>query len=262
MGWMPSCRALSAVITTVAAAPSEVCDELPAVTVPLAWKAGFRLPSASLEVSARGPSSTLKTISIRLGFDPLGVVKLTGTGTISSSNLPPWIAAMAFLWLFSENSSACSRLMPKRLAQRPRREAHREIGIGVVVHQPGIDRHLVPAHGDHAHRFSAAADGNLSASHSHGIRSQRDGLKSGGAEAVDRHGGDLDRQAGAKRCDARNVHSLLGFRRGAADDHIFYLFGIELRNALQRAFDGHGGQIVWTRGAQSAFTRFSNGGAN
>ncbi len=38
---MPSAFARSADITTAAAAPSEVCEELPAVTVPLAWKDGL-----------------------------------------------------------------------------------------------------------------------------------------------------------------------------------------------------------------------------
>jgi hypothetical protein len=60
IGFMPSAAARSALVTMVAAAPSEVCEELPAVTVPLVWKAGFSFASASAEVSARGPSSTWK----------------------------------------------------------------------------------------------------------------------------------------------------------------------------------------------------------
>src|ERR1700738_2275831 len=96
---MPSAFARSADMTNVAAAPSEVCEELPAVTVPLAWNAGLSAARADRDVSARGPSSTLKIISWRLGFEPLGVVKLTGTGTVSSANLPACIAARAFWWL-------------------------------------------------------------------------------------------------------------------------------------------------------------------
>jgi hypothetical protein len=52
-------------MTTTAAAPSLVCDELPAVTEPLAWNAGFSFASASSDVSRRGPSSTART-----GSDP------------------------------------------------------------------------------------------------------------------------------------------------------------------------------------------------
>jgi len=59
----------------------------------LHMKRSLERARASIEVSARGPSSTLKAISVffgfTLGFDPFGVVKLTGTATVSSSNLPP-----------------------------------------------------------------------------------------------------------------------------------------------------------------------------
>jgi hypothetical protein len=47
MGFRPSSRALRSDMTMAAAAPSLVCEELPAVTVPLAWKTGFSLASAS-----------------------------------------------------------------------------------------------------------------------------------------------------------------------------------------------------------------------
>ena len=96
-GRRPSAFARSSEITTAAAAPSDVCDELPAVTVPLAWKAGFNFASASIDVSARGPSSALNSISVFFGFDfASGAVKVTGTGTISCSNCPAACAASAF----------------------------------------------------------------------------------------------------------------------------------------------------------------------
>ena len=59
-------------MTTAAAAPSDICDELPAVTVPFTWNAGLSAASASSEVSARGPSSILKTMSVRFGLLPFG----------------------------------------------------------------------------------------------------------------------------------------------------------------------------------------------
>ena len=109
---MPSASARSALITIAAAAPSDICEEFPAVVMPLAWNAGLSAARACGDVSARGPSSTLNVISIRLGLLPLGVVKLTGTATTSSSNFPAAIAASAFWWLWYENSSHCSRVMP------------------------------------------------------------------------------------------------------------------------------------------------------
>ena len=69
------CRAArrgAADMTTAAAAPSEVCEELPAVTVPFAWKTGLSLARASSEVSARGPSSLSKIASVvDFGLEPV-----------------------------------------------------------------------------------------------------------------------------------------------------------------------------------------------
>ena len=56
-GWMPRMRASSSCITTTAAAPSEICEELPAVIVPSFEKAGRSAASDSTVVSARSPSS-------------------------------------------------------------------------------------------------------------------------------------------------------------------------------------------------------------
>ena len=98
-------------MTIAAAAPSLVCEELPGVTIPPASNAGFSLPSAWSEVSARGPSSFLNTSLEWVGL-PLKVVMGTSTGTISSSKFPAAWAFSAFWWLFRENSSACSRVTP------------------------------------------------------------------------------------------------------------------------------------------------------
>ena len=62
--------------------------------------------------------------------------------------------------------------------------------------------------------------------------------------------------------DAGYVHPLLGFGRGAAEDHIFDFFGIDLRHALQRALDGDGGQFIGTGSAERAFEGASHGRAN
>jgi hypothetical protein len=95
----PSERARSPLVTTTAAAPSLVCDELPAVTVPRTWNAGFSFASASSDVSRRGPSSVSK-VMVWFG---------TTSGTISSLNRPASIAAIALRWLSSANASCSSR---------------------------------------------------------------------------------------------------------------------------------------------------------
>src|SRR6267378_4274701 len=70
-GVRPRALARASLIITVEAAPSLMGELLPAVTVPLAWKAGFSLARASREVSARGSSSVSKIKVCVVGFtDP------------------------------------------------------------------------------------------------------------------------------------------------------------------------------------------------
>ena len=90
----------------------------------------------------------------------------------------------------------------------------------------------------------------------------RDGLQAGGAEAVDSHGRDLDGQTGAQRGDARDVHALLGFGHGAAEDDVVDLFGVEARHAVDGGADGDGGQIIRARRAQGALAGLADSGAN
>ena len=105
-------------MTIAAAAPSLICELFPAVVVPRAWNAGLSFANASSDVSARGPSSISNIVVVVFAFAawpfaPFATtVVFTSTGTISSLNFPAAIAASAFLWLASENSSACSRVMP------------------------------------------------------------------------------------------------------------------------------------------------------
>src|ERR1051326_8295395 len=81
IGLSPSARAFSALATRTAAAPSEICEELPAVTVPFLRKTGFSAASFSIEVSGRGPSSFACVT-----FAPLFCG--ASIGTISSAKRP------------------------------------------------------------------------------------------------------------------------------------------------------------------------------
>src|SRR6266478_2201644 len=67
-GFNPRDLARASLITTVAAAPSLIGELFPAVTVPLAWKAGFSLARTSRDVSARGSSSVSKRKVCVVGF--------------------------------------------------------------------------------------------------------------------------------------------------------------------------------------------------
>lgn len=77
-------------MTTTAAAPSEICEADPAVIVPSLLKAGRRPPSEAVVVSARMPSSFLKTTGSPLRCGML-------TGTTSSSKRPSFHALAASL---------------------------------------------------------------------------------------------------------------------------------------------------------------------
>ena len=61
MGCSFSSLIICSLITITKAAPSLVCEELPAVTEPPCANTGFNLANASIEVSARGPSSVSTT---------------------------------------------------------------------------------------------------------------------------------------------------------------------------------------------------------
>src|ERR1700692_5119556 len=141
-------------------------------------------------------------------------------------------------------------------------QAHREVGVGIMVDQPGIRRNFIAAHGDHGHRFTAPCDHHFGGSGHDAFGGHGDGLESGRAEAVDGHGGDFDGESGAQRGYAGYVHSLFGFGHGAAQDDVFDFFGVELGDAVERAFDGYGGQFIRTGGAQRSFVGSAYGGTD
>ena len=87
-----------------AAAPSVICDELPAVITPSSGlNAGFSLASFSTDESGRMPSSRV-IVSV-----PSSV--MIGTGTISRSKRPSSVARAARRCDSTENASFSSRLM-------------------------------------------------------------------------------------------------------------------------------------------------------
>src|SRR5699024_11786197 len=61
-GASPSASAFSRFMTRTDAAPSLICDELPAVTVPVTENAGLKLAKTSIDVHGRTPSSVSKVI--------------------------------------------------------------------------------------------------------------------------------------------------------------------------------------------------------
>jgi len=69
------------------------------------------LPSASADVSRRGPSSWPK-VTCRISWLPFeGVATVNATGTISSAKRPASMAAIALRWLSRAKASCASRLI-------------------------------------------------------------------------------------------------------------------------------------------------------
>ncbi len=106
IGVRPRAAAFSDVIISSAAAPSEICDEFPAVMMlPSSFSTVFSPASVSTDEPGRMPSSAATTV-------PSGRV----TGAIWASNRPPACAAAARSWEVAENSSAAVRESPHRCA--------------------------------------------------------------------------------------------------------------------------------------------------
>ena len=101
----------SRLITTTAAAPSEIGEAEPAVMVPSALNAGRSRDSDSTVVSGRMPSSSVTRIGspFRCG---------TATGTISSSKVPSFCARAARWCDCAAKASCSSRVSPCRALWR------------------------------------------------------------------------------------------------------------------------------------------------
>src|SRR6266568_3898461 len=100
-GVRPSSLALSEVIISTAAAPSLICEELPAWMTPPSLKAGLSPASFSGLVPRRRPSSVSNT-------RPSG----SSTGAIWPASRPSSAAAASLAWEALENSSSWSRDRP------------------------------------------------------------------------------------------------------------------------------------------------------
>ena len=82
-GFTPNLAAFSAVINKMAPAPSEICEEVPAVCTPSSRPDGLRLPSDSIVVS-RMPSSRAMVV--------VSPVALPSASRIGASTGTIWVA--------------------------------------------------------------------------------------------------------------------------------------------------------------------------
>ena len=140
-----------------------------------------------------------------------------------------------------------------------RAQAHVDVRVRIMVHEPGIRRDFISAHGHQRHRFRAAGHDDLRGAAPDPFGGQRDRLQAAGAEAIDGHSRSFDRQTRTQSGNARHVHPLLAFRHGAAEDHVVNFLSIQSGNARERFLDDQCGQIVGPAGAQRPFVSASDG---
>ena len=207
----PSDDARSSLMISTAAAPSEICDDVPAVTVPVSEKAGFSPASFSSEVSRRTPSSASSSPLTSAAPGTSGCTRAS-SGTISLAKRPSSVARAARWCERSANSSISSRRdLPApgdllgALALVDQLEALRvERPVGLA--RPGLgrrpDRHP-------AHRLHAGADGHVHGARHDGLGGEVDGLLGRAALAVDRRAGHRLGEPRRQRGVAGDVHRLL-----------------------------------------------------
>ncbi len=115
-GVSPRAAAFSSVMSSTAAAPSEICDDEPAVWTPSSRATGFRLARASSVVSRR-PSSRATWWVV-----PVGLPSSSRSGASSSTSWvpkrPSSHALAARCWLAKPKASVSSRVSPHLSAMR------------------------------------------------------------------------------------------------------------------------------------------------
>ena len=200
----PSSSALARLMTTTAAAPSEICDADPAVTVPSAENAGRSLARLAAVVPGRTPSS-----SVTVTGSPLRCG--TVTSTISSSNSPflrglggPLVAERRVLVLVLAGELALLAVEVGRVAhaaqveravQRVVRGRVDDLVVAVAVAGPGTGQQVRAV----GHRLHAARDDDVELADADQLVGHRDRVQPRQAHLVDRQRGHVHRDAALDR---------------------------------------------------------------
>ena len=139
-----------------------------------------------------------------------------------------------------------------------RGESHADVRL----HRVRVEPRVIAGHRDLAHHLDATREHDVShAAHDlHGA--VRDGLESGGAEAIDGLRRHVDRDSRAQRAEPRDIESLRGLRHRAAPDHVVDAGIVEPDSTDGFAHD-ECRQLDGMRGRERAvFLSLRNGGAN
>jgi hypothetical protein len=116
-GFMPYFLSAFSLIRTTAAAPSDICELLPAVTEPRAAKTVVSLPSVSIDESAAAPRRCPpRACDARPARGEVGRRGVDLVGQDLLAEAPAAIARAAFWWLATANASWSSRETFQRCA--------------------------------------------------------------------------------------------------------------------------------------------------
>ena len=222
-------------MTTTAAAPSEICDAVPAVMVPSLRKAGRSLAKDSTVVSARMPSSVSTTTSPRragdddrldLGLEDAGrsgggrpLVRTGSEGVL----LDPADRVQIICGL----GELAHRDVGEDVVQSVMGQVVDQCGVAVLEAGPGTWQQVRRA----GHGFHAAGHDGVELAGPDQLVGQGDGVQPGQAHLVDGHRGHVHRDAaGDRRLTGRNL-SAPGLQ-DLAHDHVVDVGG---RHTCSRA---------------------------
>ena len=231
-GVSPSAAAFSSVMSSTAAAPSEICDEEPAVCTPSSRADGLEA-GQRLE---RGLAQALVAGHVVRGAGGLALLVEVGGVELDSwvPKRPSSQARAARCWLANPKASVSSRVMPPLVGdalgslELRRHLVAAEVGLG--------DRHAeaellgrVDADRDPAHHLDAAGDRGIDDAGAHERGRQAGGLLAGPALGVDRGGRRGLGEPGAEPRGATDVERLLADLADAPGDDLADLGRIDTR---------------------------------
>ena len=248
----------SPLATTIAEAPSESGDALPAVTMPSALKAGLSLASASALVSARGTSSVGHLLALA-GLDGRRSRAPAGPGAAAVSCCERRPQASESSRLMPSRTATSSAVSPRLIVALPPSrslnlrvdQAPAERGVGHVAGGRPRPRALGQDHRRARHRLDAAGHDDVGLAAADLLRRRGDGLQAAGAQPVDGVAGDLVRQAGQQRGHARDVAVVLAGLVGGAEDHLVDRV-VGDAGALERGAEDERGEVVGARVGEGA----------
>ena len=138
--------------------------------------------------------------------------------------------------------------------------AHAHIGSRPRGGEFGIGQRVIAAHRHAAHRLDPGADERLARADLDLAHGDMDGRHGRSAEAVHRHAADRERQVRQQADEARDVHPLLALGKGAAQDDVLDLRGIDA-GPVDQATNHLRGQVIGTNPCERALASLGEGRA-